>query len=133
MLVNEPKRCRLDRLIQALKISVARRQPERPFWQARYYDFNVHSSEKTTEKLRYLHRNPVVRGLVSRPEDWPWSSDRHYASGIDGTVEIESFWTAWRREQVGELAHPVKTLVRPERHPTSPKPGDRRHPDSGQG
>jgi hypothetical protein len=32
--VNEPKRCRLDRLIQALKISVARRQPERPFWQA---------------------------------------------------------------------------------------------------
>ena len=30
-------------------------------------------------KLRYLHRNPVKRGLVSNPEDWKWSSHRHYA------------------------------------------------------
>ncbi|MGO9936942.1 MAG: REP-associated tyrosine transposase, partial [Terracidiphilus sp.] len=128
MLVNEPKRCRLDRLIQALKISVARRQPERPFWQARYYDFNVHSAERTTEKLRYIHRNPVARGLVSRPEDWPWSSYRHYASGIDGTVQIESFWTAWRREHGGELPRPVRPPVGPARNPMSPKPGDMGHP-----
>ncbi|MGA2727191.1 MAG: hypothetical protein ABSE96_05225 [Terracidiphilus sp.] len=92
----------------------------------------MHSAEKTTEKLRYIHRNPIVRGLVSRPEDWPWSSYRHYAAGIGGTVKIESFWTAWRREHGGELAHPVKTLVWPERFPTSPKPGDMGHPDVGQ-
>jgi putative transposase len=70
-----------------------------PFWQARYYDFNVFSAAKHTEKLRYMHRNPVVRGLVSKPDDWPWSSFRHYATGHEGTVEIESFWTASRREQ----------------------------------
>jgi putative transposase len=98
LLVNEPRRAHLDCFIQALKISVARRRPERPFWQARYYDFNVHSAKKTTEKLRYIHRNPVVRGLVAEPEGWPWSSHRHYASGIEGVVEIESFWTGWRRE-----------------------------------
>jgi putative transposase len=57
----------------------------------------VHSEEKRVEKLRYMHRNPVVRGLVARPEDWPWSSFRHYASGIEGTVEIESEWTAAAR------------------------------------
>ena len=35
------------------------------FWQARYYDFNVCSRElKIREKLRYMHRNPVKRGLV---------------------------------------------------------------------
>jgi REP-associated tyrosine transposase len=103
LLVNEPKRGPLHRAIQALKISVSRRRTEQPFWQARYYDFNVHSAEKTTEKLRSIHRNPVVRGLASRPEDWPWSSYRHYASGIEGTVEIESFWAAWRRDHGGTL------------------------------
>ena len=49
--------------------------------------------------LKYMHRNPVVRGLVARPEDWPWSSFRHYAMGEIGTVEIESEWTARRRER----------------------------------
>ena len=31
------------------------------------------------EKLDYVHRNPVQRGLVTRPEDWTWSSARRYA------------------------------------------------------
>lgn len=48
-------------------------------------------------KLRYIHRNPVVRELAARPEDWKWSSFRHYATGLEGTIEIESFWTAARR------------------------------------
>ncbi len=72
-----------------------------PFWQARYYDFNVWSEPKRIEKLRYIHRNPVKRGLVDRPEDWPWSSFRHYLTGEEGVVEIESHWTATRREKQG--------------------------------
>jgi putative transposase len=44
-----------------------------------------------------MHRNPVVRGLVERPDEWAWSSFRHYATGLAGTVEIESQWTAFRR------------------------------------
>jgi len=43
----------------------------------------------------------VQRGLVTRPEDWAWSSGRHYATGEEGAVEIESRWTARRREQLG--------------------------------
>jgi hypothetical protein len=50
---------------------------------------------------RYIHRNPVTRGLVERPEDWQWSSFRHYLTGADGVVEIESQWTARRREKLG--------------------------------
>jgi putative transposase len=53
------------------------------------------------EKIRYIHLNPVRRGLVEKPEDWPWSSYRHYSTGEQGAVEIESFWTAARRG--GEL------------------------------
>ena len=55
-----------------MKISVSRLRPEKPFWLYRYYDFNVHSSAKTSEKLRYMHRNPVKRGLVTSPEEWVW-------------------------------------------------------------
>jgi putative transposase len=69
------------------------------FWQTRFYDFNVWSQAKKVEKLKYMHRNPVRRRLVARPEDWPWSSFRHYALGEVGAVEIESEWTALRRER----------------------------------
>jgi REP element-mobilizing transposase RayT len=101
LLVNEPGRSTLDRVIKSIKLSVALRRPERPLWQARYYDFNVWTQRKQVEKLRYMHRNPVVRGLVEKPEDRAWSSFRHYAIGMEGTVEIESFWTGWRREHGG--------------------------------
>jgi putative transposase len=97
LLIGEPHVGSVASAIHALKLSVTLRSVERPFWQARYYDFNVHSSEKTTEKLHYMHRNPVVRGLVARPEEWPWSSFRHHATGFRGVVEIESRWTAFRR------------------------------------
>jgi len=104
LLVSEPERGVLARAIQAMKQSVARRLALRatePFWQARYYDFNVWSEHKRIEKLNYMHLNPVKRGLVSRPQDWAWSSFRHYATGYVGTVEIESQWTARRRERLG--------------------------------
>jgi len=69
------------------------------FWQRRFYDFNVWNRAKLVEKLKYMHRNPVVRELVARPEGWPWSSFRHYAMGEIGPVEIESEWTALRRQR----------------------------------
>ena len=104
LLVSEPERESLARALQSLKQSVARTLALRaanPFWQARYYDFNVWSERKFLEKLRYIHRNPVQRGLVTRPEDWKWSSFRHYVNGEPGTVEIESQWTARGRERLG--------------------------------
>ena len=106
LLVSEPSTGPLARALHALKLSMSKRQPRRPFWQARYYDFNVFTARKHVEKLRYMHRNPVKRGLVERPEDWQWSSFRHYAAGVRGTVEIESFWTAALREQRGLRQEP---------------------------
>src|ERR1039458_9627313 len=47
-------------------------------WQRRFYPFNVFSEDKIQEKLTYMHNNPVKRGLVSSPGDWPWSSWRFY-------------------------------------------------------
>ncbi|MDR3674438.1 MAG: transposase [Acidobacteriota bacterium] len=97
LLVNEPQRALLSKAIQALKLSVSVRSRARPFWQAHYYDFNVSTHEKFVEKLRYIHRNPVHRRLARNPQDWKWSSYRHYQTGLPGTVEIESEWTARNR------------------------------------
>jgi putative transposase len=104
LLISEPERTKLSTALQMLKQNIARRlrEPEGgPFWQPRYYDFCVWSEAKLIEKLRYIHRNPVRRGLVSSPEQWAWSSFRHYVSGFEGVVEIESQWTARKREQFG--------------------------------
>jgi len=103
LLVNEPERGPLSSMIQSVKQTVARKLgfDDRHFWQRRYYDFNVWSERKRIEKLRYMYRNPVKRGLVERPEDWPWSSFRHYLYGEEGIVEIESEWTARKREKMG--------------------------------
>ncbi len=101
LLVSEPEDKKLASALQVLKQLVAQRLGGgSQFWQPRYYDFNVWSEHKCKEKLRYLHRNPVKRGLVASPEDWEWSSFRHWLTGGTGVVEIESQWTARRREKM---------------------------------
>ena len=93
LLVSEPERAELAVVIQMLKQITSRRlrnQASLRFWQVRYYDFPVWSEKKRVEKLRYMHRNPVKRGLVAKPGDWKWSSFRQWLTGCEGPVEIES-------------------------------------------
>jgi putative transposase len=102
LLTDEPARDTLAIFLQIFKQLTSRElkpSGEKQLWQRRYYDFNVHSEEKRVEKIRYIHRNPVTRGLVTHPEEYRWSSFNHYATGEVGTVEIESEWTARRRER----------------------------------
>jgi putative transposase len=105
LLANEPAEDTLAMFLQIFKQLTARelKSPaQKQFWQRRYYDFNVSSHEKYVEKVRYIHRNPVKRGLVEKSEDYRWTSFRHYATGEVGAVEIESEWTVSRRERLRE-------------------------------
>jgi len=118
LLISEPDNGPLASAVQAIKQSVSRKLigNREHFWQERYYDFNVWSSAKRIEKVKYIHRNPVRRGLVERPEDWVWSSFRNYLTGEAGTVEVESPWTEYRRENlVREATHtpPYGSLCEP--------------------
>jgi putative transposase len=105
LLLSEPARCTLAEVIHFVKLSSAKRiqrlrsEPGEsgPFWQKRYYDRYLRNYRDFVEKLRYIHRNPAKRGLCDKPEEWPWSSFRHYALGERGFVEIESAWMAERR------------------------------------
>jgi hypothetical protein len=54
---------------------------------------NPYSERKRIEKLRYMHRNPVKRGLVLEPGQRKWSSFRAYSSGERGLVRVND--QAW--------------------------------------
>jgi len=109
LLISEPQHKNPSTVMQAIKLGYARRVlaetrrrrypaqgtlfdrfPEH-IWQKRFYDFNVWSDRKRVEKLRYMHRNPVKRGLVPSPELWRWSSFRAYAFGEKGPVKINDW------------------------------------------
>lgn len=112
LLISEPERGNPSIVIQALKLGVARRiiaaknrvgrQSESHdslmfetscsgIWQARFYDYNVWTRHERVEKIRYIHRNPVRRGLVESPEQWRWSSFRAYAYGEAGPVRVNDW------------------------------------------
>jgi len=64
----------------------------------------ISTSQRTRSSLRSCatfiairSTTPVKRGLVTKPEEWLWSSYRHYQTGMHGTVEIESDRTACER------------------------------------
>jgi putative transposase len=94
LLISEPALGTPSTVLQKLKQDVSRklraaadtsdsRLPQ--FWQRRFYDFNVWTLKKKTEKLGYMHMNPVKRGLVTHPRDWPWSSYGFY-EGREGIL-----------------------------------------------
>jgi len=111
LLMSEPERADVAIAMQMLKQIVSRKlHTSDPFWQRRYYDFNLRSRKKFVEKVRYIHRNPVRRGLVERPEDWPCSSFRQYTTGVRRVVEIESQWTARERERL-DIVPQLRTVI----------------------
>jgi putative transposase len=117
LLICEPQIGNPSTVMQALKLGFARRvlgelaraqvskgaRPGAPgfvarvfkasshVWAARFYDFNVYSERKRVEKLRYIHRNPVERGLVVETDQWLWSSFRSYAYGEIGLVRVNDW------------------------------------------
>ena len=109
LLLSEPQKKNLSVVMQALKLGFARRvlagqrrrrnpsqgnlfeHGPQHVWQKRFYDFNVWTARKRAEKLRYMHENPVRRGLVASPELWRWSSYRAYFCGEPGPVAVNQW------------------------------------------
>ena len=111
LLISEPKVGTPSRVLQVLKQRVSRKLRQRglkrvpssqlrlwqespkeglrSFWQSRFYDFNVWSRKMKIEKLNYIHMNPVKRGLVAHPKDWPWSTYASYQRQADALIQID--------------------------------------------
>ena len=112
ILISEPKRKTIPVVMQVLKQRLNRRllrrrrsnsqrelweAPRQHFWQPRSHDFNVYSDRKVSEKLHYMHQNPVRRGLVPLPELWRWSSYRAFAFAEEGVVKLN--WQPERKKE----------------------------------
>ena len=96
LLMSEPRTGDPSKVLQVLKQRVShillvknRKFIEQHFWQRRFYDFNVWTGGKITEKLEYMHLNPVKRNLASHPKNWPWSSWLFYSTGERGLIDID--------------------------------------------
>jgi putative transposase len=98
LLISELDTRNPSSIVQMLKQRVSHKMREsrpglcghlRRFWQVRFFDFNVYSSEKKIEKLKYIHANPVSRGLVKDSKDWIWSSWGFYLTGVPGIVPVD--------------------------------------------
>lgn len=123
LLLTEPEGDGLSTAMQATKLGFTRRVitqaarehtriESKTLWMPRFYDFNVWSARKINEKLRYMHRNPVTRGLVAAAEQWPWSSAGFYRLSRAGPVMLN----AWPEAVPGapmsrtprDMGHPPK-------------------------
>ncbi len=64
---------------------------EHRFWQqGGGYDRNIYSADVAWAAVKYIHNNPVRRGLVSRAVDYPWSSARSYAGLAGRALQIDA-------------------------------------------
>ena len=106
LLMDEPPEILLGLFLKSFKQEVSRKLKgtREHFWQARYFDRNIRGEDSMSETIRYIHRNPIARGLVAEPEDYLWSSFKHYANGLPGIVEIEPEWLAARRTRAIAVA-----------------------------
>ena len=51
------------------------RPAEQPVWQLDFWDTQLRRGENYDEKWDYVWRNPVRKGLVAKPEDWPYAGE----------------------------------------------------------
>jgi putative transposase len=67
-----------------------RNRTYRRFWQAGPgQDRNVYAPDAAYQMIEYIHGNPVRRGLVALPEQWPWSSAADWAGRRDVPLIVD--------------------------------------------
>jgi putative transposase len=71
----------LEKAIQFIKGGFSYRAKKellfaREIWQTSFYDHRVRDADEHANFRHYIHMNPVRRGLVALPEDFPHSSAR---------------------------------------------------------
>jgi putative transposase len=85
------------------------------FWQSGGgHDRNLRDEAKLTEAIRYIHQNPVERGLVANPVEWTWSSARWYAGDRTGGLPIDDA-RAFRVSESARLVAEFGSLMEVER------------------
>ena len=68
----------------------------RAIWQRRYWEHQIRDDDDLQRHVDYIHFNPVKHGLVSRVQDWPYSSFHRF---------VQRGWLAldWAGDAAGEI------------------------------
>ena len=66
--------------------------PSQPVWTPGYNRVILETEEEVARALDYIHQNPFEAGLVSRAEDWQFSSAGFYETGGRPLVPIEQLF-----------------------------------------
>jgi len=66
-----------------------KRDSDHQVWQGGIYPKLVQSDTMLTQKIAYIHENPVRRGWVDAPEHWRYSSGRNYFQDDQSVLEID--------------------------------------------
>ncbi|MBI1863279.1 transposase [Candidatus Microgenomates bacterium] len=67
------------------------RKRKGPLWQSRFRRVRVMSDAQLAHVTRYIHLNPVTSYLCEKPQDWIYSSYRHY-------ITNDQFFLTYLRE-----------------------------------
>ncbi len=71
-------------------MATGQKDPAFRFWQdGGGFDRNVFKFPTMVHVVKYIHNNPVRRGLVAQPEEWMWSSARDWAGLGLGPISID--------------------------------------------
>lgn len=90
VLVHPAEAVSLPSLVQSWKKFTAR-QANRlasrsgTFWHRDFFDRYMRDARRLSDTIQYIEGNPVVAGLCTAPDRWPWSSARRR---IDGRIVL---------------------------------------------
>jgi len=85
---SDPKESRKEFLLETFKKAGEKSSNvnKNQFWRHDNHPIEIWSNKVISEKIKYIHDNPVEAGLVFRPEDYRYSSAVDY-SGEKGLLE----------------------------------------------
>lgn len=80
-------------LLEELRFFRLRHKSDQTYqlWQEGSHPQQIQNDEMMTQKLEYMHLNPVRRGYVDDPVHWRYSSARNYAERV-GLIEVITDW-----------------------------------------
>ncbi len=89
LLRKDRKKLLLEVLEKAAQIGKG--NTEYKVWQDDFHPEAIYSETFLRQKIDYIHQNPVRRRLVSKPEDWAYSSARNYTSNDETLITVDKF------------------------------------------
>jgi hypothetical protein len=64
-------------------------------WTHENHAEEIYSQKFIEQKVAYIHNNPVKAGIVTRPEDYLYSSARNYAE-LDNVLDVIKLDLIWK-------------------------------------